>query len=95
MRLHTSEAQGEDRTLGQEVFVVEIIVRHQSAPPLHPALAGDLVESLEPPRESLPPALDASRALLTEVTNTDRPPGSHQQSVRTINKQIFSTAYNN
>ena len=73
-RLLTSEAQGEDRTLGKEVFVVEIIVRHQSAPPPHPALSGDLVQSLEPTRESLPPTLDTPRTLVTEVTNTHRPP---------------------
>ena len=71
MRLYTSEAQGEDRTLGQEVFVVEIIVRHQPGPALHRPLTGDLVESLEPPRESLPPTLDSPRTPLTEVTNTD------------------------
>ena len=80
MRLDTSEAQGEDWTVREEVRVLEIVGRHQPGPPLPPALAGDLVESLEPPRESLPPALDASRALLTEVTNTDRPPGSHINS---------------
>ena len=78
--LQPSEAQGEDWTVREEVRVLEIVGRHQPGPPLPPALAGDLVESLEPPRESLPPALDASRALLTEVTNTDRPPGSHINS---------------
>ena len=89
MRLDTSEAQGEDRTLGQEVFVVEIIVRHQSGPPLPRPLTGDLVQSLEPTREPLPPTLDSPRTPLTEVTNTDRPPNINSQLNINKCKEIF------
>ena len=89
VRLDTSEAQGEDRTLGKEVFVVEIIVRHQSGPPLPRPLTGDLVQSLEPTRESLPPTLDSPRTPLTEVTNTDRPPNINSHLNINKCKEIF------
>ena len=66
---------------------MEIVLRHQPAAPapLNTRLAGDLVESLEPPREPLPPPLDAPWASLTEVTSTDRPSGlrDSQQSTST------------
>ena len=72
--LQPSEAEGEDRTVWQEMFVVEVVLRHQSAPPptlQTPSLTRDLVESLEPARESVPPALDSPRAPLTQLADTD------------------------